>query len=248
MIQTAQISAEARAQFMPHGILRVALNHGNGVLVGRHPDGRPKGISVEIAQALAAHLGAEMRFVEFQRAFDVSSSAGDDVWDVGFLAVDPERARTIDFTAPYVGIEGCYMAGAHSAATDAPDLVASGSAVGSVTGSAYTLTLQRQPGAQHLRLYETMQDMLAALDRAEVDAVAGIRGPMQDQADMRPGARVLLPAFMEIRQAMAMPIGRPAAAAALATFLADAARSGLIGDILERNGVSRACAIVPAAP
>ncbi|MBM3606330.1 MAG: transporter substrate-binding domain-containing protein [Alphaproteobacteria bacterium] len=233
-------------QFAPTGAMRVALNHGNRVLVGRDTGGKPKGISVDLAHALAAHLSLDLTFVEYERAVEVSSSAGADEWDVCFLAVDPERARSISFTEPYVRIEGCYLAGPHCKATDAEELVASGAPVGTVQGSAYTLTLQRKPGAEHLVIFEDIFAALRALDDQEVAAIAGIGSVMANEAELRPGSRVLQPPFMEIRQAMAMPQGRPEASAALAAFLTGLAQQGTTGDILEAHGVDRSCAIVPA--
>lgn len=240
-----QNSGEIINEFAPTGVLRVALNHGNRVLVSRDTAGRPAGISVDLARDLARHLGIKLQFVEFERAVDVSSSAEDGLWDVCFLAVDPERAKTIAFTAPYVRIEGCYLASAHCAAADSGALVASGAPVGSVKGSAYSLTLQRKPGAENLVMFEDIFAALAALDGGEVQAIAGIRQAMEGEAASRPSSRVLLPPFMEIRQAMAMPQGRPAASQALSAFLAEALRSGRVSDILEAHGVARDCAILP---
>ncbi|MGO4855321.1 transporter substrate-binding domain-containing protein [Phaeovulum sp. W22_SRMD_FR3] len=232
--------------FAPHGLLRIALNHGNRILVSRDREGRAQGISVDLAQALAAHLDLPLAFQHYERAVDVSASATEDAWDVCFLAVDPERARTIAFTDPYVKIEGSYLAGADCPAGDAVELIAAGLPVGSVVGSAYTLTLQRLPGADHLVLYPDIFAALDSLDRGQVAAIAGIRAVMEKEAVLRPGTRVLEPAFMEIRQAMAMPQGRPEASAALAAFLADLARRGVTGDILEAHGVDRSCALTPA--
>lgn len=230
----------------PTGVLRVALNHGNRVLVSRSKDGSPMGIAVDLATDLAAKLDVLPEFVNFDRAVDVSASVGTDVWDICFLAVDPERAKTIAFTAPYVRIEGCYLAGTHCTAQDAETLVQSRAAVGTVTGSAYTLTLQRKPGADQLQVFEDIHTALAALDAGRVEAVAGIRQAMEGEAAQRPGARVLHPPFMEIRQAMATCATRPDAAAALSDFLEDALKTGRVGDILERHGVDRAAAILPA--
>ncbi|MFD1794636.1 transporter substrate-binding domain-containing protein [Paracoccus aurantiacus] len=232
-------------EFAPTGVLRVALNHGNRVLVGRDEAGKPVGISVDIANALARRLGLPLEFVEFDRAVDVSASATQDRWDVCFLAVDPERARTIAFTAPYVRIEGCYLAGPDCEATDALQLVASDAAVGTVRGSAYTLTLQRQAGAENLVMFENIGAALSALDRHEVAAIAGIRQAMEAEAAHRPGSRVLQPPFMEIRQAMAVPQGRPAASRALSEFLNELMQTGALGDILETHGVGRGSAIMP---
>lgn len=233
-------------QLAPHSTLRVALNHGNFVLVARDEAQTPYGISVDLARAFAGHMGVPLTFVEYERAGDVAASAANDEWDVCFLAVDPERAKTIAFSEPYVRIEGCYLAGPRCGAADAAALVASGAPVGSVDGSAYTLALSRKPGAEHVRPYANMQAAVAALAAGEVAAIAGIRQAMAHEAENLPGSRVLEPPFMEIRQAMATPQGRPEATRALAAFLADAARSGRVGDILERHGVSRRCVIQPA--
>ncbi len=239
------VTQTLRADFAPNGTLRAALNHGNRILVGRGADGTPEGISVDLAQMLAAELDLPLDFVNFDRAVDVSSSATEDLWDVCFLAVDPKRAETIDFTDPYVGIEGSYLAGPACTADDAPALVASGAAVGTVDGSAYTLTLARHPGAEALVYFPTITAMLAALDQGEITAAAGIGDVMAAEAAKRPGARVLTPPFMQIRQAMAIVRGRPDASAYLRDFVQRLARAGTTGDILERHGVARACAIVP---
>jgi polar amino acid transport system substrate-binding protein len=234
-------------EFAPHSVLRVALNHGNQVLVRRDDAGTPQGISVDLAAALAAHLGLDLRLVSFERSVDVSSSAADDLWDVCFLAVDPDRANSIAFAQPYVRIEGCYLAGPQCDAADSHALARAAVPVGVVRGSAYTLTLQRSQGAEHLVLFETSQDALDALDGGEVPAIAGIRPAMERAAQRRSGCRILTPPFMEIRQAMAMPQGRPKASAVLSGFLGEMLRLGKVGDILELHGVDRSCAILPGS-
>ncbi|MBM07569.1 MAG: amino acid ABC transporter substrate-binding protein [Oceanibulbus sp.] len=228
----------------PKGVLRVALNYGNRVLVDRGAGGRPQGISVEIAGLLSDWLSVDMSFVDYHRAADVSDAAAQDLWDVCFLAVDPERAKLITFTDPYVRIDGCYLVPARCSARDASELFSSSVKVGSVEGSAYSLTLQRKPGARNLRIYPDMATMFAALDNGEVDAVAGIGDVMQIKAAQRVGARVLHPSFMDIRQALGVPKGRFIAAAALKDFVRDLSRADMIGDILERHGVSRTCALL----
>lgn len=135
------------------GRLRVALNHGNGVLVGRDTTGEAVGISVDLAREVASHLSLDMTFIHYDRAVEVSSTAQANEWDLGFLAVDPARAATIAFTDPYVQIEGNYLAGPQCTAPDSAHLVASRLAVGTVIGTAYTLALQRLDGAEHLVIF-----------------------------------------------------------------------------------------------
>lgn len=239
------VTDEIRRAFAPTGTLRAALNHGNRVLVSRDDAGAAQGITVDLAGELARVLGVPLRFVDYSRAGDVSAAATDGVYDICFLAVDPERARTLAFTAPYVQIEGRYLAGRACAVPDAQALVAGRHRVAAVEGSAYTLDLARKPGADRLVRFADFRSALSALDDGSVDAIAGIGSVMAREAASRPGTRLLDPPFMMIRQAMAMPAGRPEAAAFLAAFIDRLARGGDIGRILERHGVAASCAVVP---
>ena len=106
------VEESVRRDYAPTGKLRVALNFGNRVLVGRDANRTPVGISVDLARALADELSLDLALVEFERAVDVSNAAQDDLWDACFLAVDPQRAKTIAFTHPYVRISGAYLVSA----------------------------------------------------------------------------------------------------------------------------------------
>ena len=66
---------------------------------------------------------------------------------------------------------------------------------------------------------------------------------MEAESNKCTGARMLSPPFMEIRQAMAIVKGRPNAAAHLKDFISRMAKQGIVGDILERHGLSRDCAM-----
>src|SRR6516165_9978814 len=61
------------------------------------------------------------------------------LWDVAFLAVDPVRAAGIDFTAPYVVIEGVYVVPKDSKLQKVDDVDRTGIRVAVAQGSAYDL-------------------------------------------------------------------------------------------------------------
>ena len=50
-----------------------------------------------------------VEFVTFEAAGKVFEAVKAGAWDIGFLAIEPVRAAEIEFTAPYVLIEGTYM-------------------------------------------------------------------------------------------------------------------------------------------
>lgn len=204
------------------------------------------GISVDLARVVAAHLCTQPIFVEYDRAGDVAASALEDAWDLCFLAVDPQRAETIDFTQPYIRIEGSYLIRTHGLASTPEEVVERGLRIGSVRGSAYSLHLARQPGAEHLILFPSMADAVAALDTGDVDGLAGIRKAMDEISGLRCDAQVLHQPFMEIRQAMGLPKGRTRAHAHLCKLLTKLAQDGVISSILESNGVGGNSAIISA--
>src|SRR6478736_9230211 len=105
----AQVPADALKELAPTGKLRAAINFGNGVLAQKGPNGEPRGITPDLATALAKRLGVAVEFVPYEAAGKVFEGAKAGAWDVGFVAIEPVRAAEIEFTAPYVIIDGTYM-------------------------------------------------------------------------------------------------------------------------------------------
>jgi polar amino acid transport system substrate-binding protein len=90
-------------QFAPAGALRASLNMGNPVLAhSRTSTDKPAGVSIDLARELARELGVPARLLEFPAAaksVEVLAAGGA---DIGFMAIDPLRADSIQFTAPSI--------------------------------------------------------------------------------------------------------------------------------------------------
>src|SRR3954451_4954067 len=103
------MSADAASSLAPTGRLRIAINYGNAVLEQGDAEGKLSGVSVDISTELAGRTRLPYTLVPFDAAGKVSAAVASDAWDIAFLALDPERAREIAFTAPYVLINGTYV-------------------------------------------------------------------------------------------------------------------------------------------
>ena len=115
LMMSRDVTADVRNALAPSGTLRAAINFGNAVLAQKDPaTNEPRGVSVDIARELASRLGVPLALVTFDAAGKVFEALQGGAWDVAFLAIDPKRAAEIDFTAPYVIIEGSYMVRADS--------------------------------------------------------------------------------------------------------------------------------------
>ena len=226
----------ARHNLAPSGRLRVALNFGNQVLATRAADGAPAGVSVDLARAVCERLGLPLDFVLFESAGAVFEALAQDRWDLAFMAIDPQRCAQMEFTAPYVLIEGTYLVRAGAPYGQAADLDTAGVRIAVTHGSAYALYLTRALRHAELVRVPRPEDALRAFLDQELQALAAVRQPLNGFASRHPGLRVLPDAFMRIEQAMGVPKGRAAARAWLDQFVADAKSGGWVAQALARNG------------
>src|SRR5690606_6118613 len=81
-----------------------------------------------------------------------------------------------------------------------------------------------------------------------LEVAAGVRQQLESDAQRLSGLRLLPGRFMVIRQAMGLPKGRDARAAALlSAFVEDMKASGFVADALARHGIQGA-SVAPAKP
>ena len=101
---------QVRTELTPTGVLRAGINMSNFLLVtGETPEGDPDGVSPDMARAVADRLGVPVNFVPFKTPGELADAAVEDVWDIGNIGAEPERAKHIAFTAAYVEIEATYL-------------------------------------------------------------------------------------------------------------------------------------------
>lgn len=225
------------AVLAPSGRLRAAINFGNPVLAQRDAGtGAADGVSVALAQELARRLDLPLDLVPFERAGEVATTATADLWDVCFLAIDPKRAATIAFAAPYVIIEGVYVVSDASTLREVEDVDRPGVRVLVGKDSAYDLFLTRHLQAATIVREVGQTALLAAFERGDAEVLAGVRQPMQQLVDRSHGLRMLPDRFMAIEQAMGTPTGRTIATAYLRGFVREMIVSGFVADALAATG------------
>jgi polar amino acid transport system substrate-binding protein len=130
-ITTLTIGGMARAQVQPGsaaatlcptGKLRAALIASNPVLVTRRSDGSLGGVSVAVAQALAAGLSVPIELKSYDNPARYNESLATDDWDVGLAARDPARADHLTFSASFMEVDNGYV-GRPGAAPNSADEV-----------------------------------------------------------------------------------------------------------------------------
>ena len=240
--------AATTALLAPTGRLRASINLGNPILAGADPaTGRARGVSVDLAQALADRLGVALEAIEFSAAAKSVDAVTGGVADVGFFAIDPLRGADVAFTEPYLLIEGAYLVRDDSPCRLNDDVDRAGTTVAVGLGSAYDLFLTRELKEAAFVRVPGAQAVVEALLAGRADVAGGIRQVLIEVAARTPGLRLLPGRFMVIRQAMGLARTRGAAAeAALRAFVETMKASGFVAEALRRHAVAGA-SVAPAS-
>ena len=238
------------ALLAPTGRLRASINLGNPILANADPaTGRARGVSVDLAHALAERLGVPLDTLEFPAATKSVDAVTSGAADVGFFAIDPLRGAEIAFTGAYVLIEGAYLVRDDSPCMANDDVDRAGRRIVVGKGSAYDLFLTRELKRAEFVRVPGAAEVVAALLADAADVAGGIRQVLVEVAERTPGLRVLPGRFMVIRQAMGQARGRGAAAdAALRAFVEEMKANGFVADALRRYAVAGALVAPADAP
>src|SRR5215468_3254523 len=154
------VSADVMNDLAPTGKLRASINLGNIVLAQGTPDA-PAGVTPELARELARRLGVPVALSCFDAAGKAFEALKAGQVDIVFLAIEPVRAAEIEFTAPYVIIEGVYAVPKESKLNSPADVDKPGVRIGVNVNSAYDLFLTRSlKNAQLIRSDDGAEDFL----------------------------------------------------------------------------------------
>jgi polar amino acid transport system substrate-binding protein len=242
------MTAEARRDLASTGTLRIAIALAPAAspffAVADPKSGTPRGVTVSLARALAAQLNLPLRLVQYPNSGEITERADRNEWDVTFMPADAERAKFVDFTAPYALVESTYLVASGWDAASIEDVDRPGARVvviaNTATGRSAARTLQRATLIQAATVKEAF-DRLAA---GEAQALGLSRDALAVLAEKLPGGRILEGRFHAAGVAGAVPKGRPAALGLLSRFVEEAKASGLVQRALDDAGLKYA-AVAP---
>jgi polar amino acid transport system substrate-binding protein len=244
---TLAMQADLIKTFAPTGVLRASLNMGNPVLANRDAQGKPFGISIDLAMQLGKKLGVPVELIVNETAGKSVATLEAGRADVGFFAIDPERGRDIAFTAAYVQIEGYYLVRDNSSIerNEQVDVATNRVVVGK--GSAYDLFLTRHLKNAPLERVASSQVVVSSFLEKGFEVAAGVKQQLETDTKGVAGVRMLAERFMVIHQAMGLPKTKgPEAALFLRSFVEEMKAQGVVKDSMTRYDIQGA-GVGPAA-
>ena len=238
---------KVRAQLAPTGVLRAGINLSNFLLVtGRSETNDPTGVAPDMAREIAAALGVPVKYVPFKSPGELGDQVGKDVWDIGLIGAEPQRAEKIQFTAAYVEIEATYMVPEGSPIKTIADVDTKGVRIAVSARSAYDLWL-----VNNIRNATLVQ--VSGLDAAyekfmsdKLEVLAGLRPGLLKDVEKAPGLKILDGKFTAVQQAVGTAKANVEAAAFLADFVEKAKKSGIVQGFIDRHKVKGLSVAPPA--
>jgi polar amino acid transport system substrate-binding protein len=241
------MSPDIVAELAPTGALRAAVNLSNFLLVtGKSASGDPEGVSPDMAAELARRLGVPVKYFPFKSPGELADAASGNVWDIGLIGAEPQRAQEITFTAAYCEIEATYLVPAGSALKTVAEIDAAGMRIAVTGRSAYGLWLDRNIKHATLVRTETIDSAYDLFVRDHLEALAGLKPRLITDQEKLPGSRIIDGKFTAVQQAIGTPKKNAKSAAYLRDFVEEAKASGLVARLIAKHKV-RGLSVAPPA-
>lgn len=235
------------AELAPTGVLRAGINMSNFLLVtGKAANGDPTGVSPDMAAAIAKALGVGLKLVPFKSPGELADAVDQNVWDIGNIGAEPQRAEKIAFSAAYCEIEATYLVPAGSPLNSIADVDKAGVRIAVTGRSAYGLWLDRNIKHATLVRSDTLDSSFDQFVRDKLEALAGLRPRLITDVAKIPGARILDGQFSAVQQAVGTPRRNAAAAVWLANFVEYAKKSGLVAGFIAKHNANGLSVAPPA--
>jgi polar amino acid transport system substrate-binding protein len=231
-------------ELTPTGTLRVAIGVGPAAsafyTMRDATTGRPRGVAVDLGAALAKKLGVPVQYVEFPSSGEITAAADRDVWDVTFMPVDAERAKSVDFAPAYFQFESTYLVPAGSAIQSIEEVDRPGMRVIGVANTTTARGAAASLKRTQIKTFRGVEELLVEVKAGRADAVALSKESLKNFAAQMPGARILPGHFWASTVAPAVRRNRPNALAYVADFIEAAKADGTVRRALDAAGLKDA--------
>lgn len=239
-----EITPELKQALAPQGTIRASINVGNPILANLDENKQPYGISIDLAKKLAELLDVKLELVVHDAAAKSVDCVLNNEADFGFFAVDPVRGKDIEFTNPYVLIEGTYVVRNDSPVKTNDDVDHPGTTVMVGKGSAYDLYLSRNIKHAQLLRSPTSPEVVEYFLKENADVCAGVKPQLESILKNHDDLRMLPESFMQIKQAMGLRKDRGTEAAIfIKNFIDNAINTGFVKKLAEKHAIKGATAV-----
>ena len=228
----------------PTGVLRVGLNMSNFLLVNsKDSGGLPDGVSPDIGKKLAEELDVNCKLVEFEKPGLLADAVNDNQWDVGNIAFEKERGKTIDFSNPYVNIDANFIFRNKDNFKSNDQINSSGIKIAVVERSAYDLWLTENFKNAELIKVNTIENSHKLFREGSVDVLAGLKPKLMEEIENNNDFKIISNPFTYIKQSIGIKKGNPEILVFLNEFIFKMIKEGYVESLLKKHNVQKKLSI-----
>ena len=233
----------------PGGTLRAAYLGTNPAQAVRDPvTGEVRGTSYDLARELARRIGVPLDFKPIAGPPAVIEAVRSGAADIGFVAYEATRLGTVEFSQTYLLVQQSFLVPGDSTIQAVGDVDRAGQRIAGTRNDSMALCLKRTLKQATLVELENKPEVLVkAMGNREIDALGANRQRLTSLMKELPGSRLLPDDLFNVPQSVIVPMGKPAALAAVNAFIDDVRASGLLREAVARSGAVGVAA-APASP
>ena len=225
-------------QLAPKGYLRAAINLSNFLLVtGKESNGDPQGVSPDMAKALANELNVDIKLITFNRPGELADAISEDAWDIGNIANEPERAKSITFSLPYTTIESTFLIRNGLNINSLQDVDKKGIKIAVAERSAYDLWLTENIKNANLIRAKSIDESFSVFQENKYEVLAGLRPKLIDDIKKTTDCYLLDEPFTFINQCIGSKPGNLDAKNFINNFVKKNIENGFIKNLLSKYNV-----------
>ena len=231
-------------KLVPTGVLRVGINMSNFLLInGKDSDGLPDGVSPDIGKRLARELKVECKLIQFKKPGLLADAVDENMWDVGNIACEKERRKTIDFTNPYVNIDANFMFRKKDNLKTNGDINLPGIKIAVLERSAYDLWLTENFKNVELIRVNTIEESHQLFRDDKVNVLAGLKPKLIEEIKTNNDFQMINSPFTYIKQSIGIKKGNPEILDFLNKFITNLIKEGYVENLLKKHNVQNKLSI-----
>ena len=222
----------------PTGVLRVGVNMSNFLLVNSKDKlGVIDGVSPGIGKKLAKELNISFEIVQFANPGLLADAVDNNEWDIGNIASEKERGKTIDFSDPYVNIDANFLFREEDNFKNNNDIDQSGIQIAVFKRSAYDLWLTENFKKAELIRVNSIEESHNLFKENKVNILAGLKPKLIDEMKKNNKYEMIQSPFTYIKQSIGIKKGNPEVLDFINKFITNNIKEGYIKSLLQQHNV-----------
>ena len=222
----------------PIGVLRVGVNMSNFLLVNSKDKlGVIDGVSPGIGKKLAKELNISFEIVQFANPGLLADAVDNNEWDIGNIASEKERGKTIDFSDPYVNIDANFLFREEDNFKNNNDIDQSGIKIAVFERSAYDLWLTENFKKAELIRVNSIEESHNLFKENKVNILAGLKPKLIDEMKKNNNYEMIQSPFTYIKQSIGIKKGNPEVLDFINKFISNNIKEGYIKSLLKQHDV-----------